>query len=85
VLVDGAPVLYVPPRVRKLITFPAAADREALVAAAEALEQVAARRRGRYLRIDEIDGHAAASSPLAEPLRAAGFRAAYRGLELESR
>jgi len=85
VLVDGEPVLYVPPRARKLITFPAATDREVMVAAASALDQVAARRRGRYLRIDEIDGTSAGTSPFAETLRAAGFRASYRGLELESR
>jgi len=85
VLVDGEPVFFLPPRVRKLVSFPAADDREVAIAAASALEVVAARRRGRYLRIDEIDGEAAASSQLAEPLRTAGFRAAYRGLELESR
>ncbi len=85
VLVDGEPALYVPPRARKLVTFPAADDREVAVAAFAALERVAARRRGRYLRIDEIDGESASTSRFAEPLRAAGFRTAYRGMELESR
>ena len=83
VLVDGEPVLYVPPRSRKLATFPAADDRDTLIAAAAALDSIAARKRGKALRIEEIDGDSASSSPHAEPLQAAGFRSGYRGLDLE--
>ena len=83
VLVNGEPVLYVPPGSRKLATFPAADDRDTLIAAAAALDSIAARKRGKALRIEEIDGDSASGSPHAEPLQAAGFRSGYRGLDLE--
>ena len=83
VLVDGEAVLYLPPRGRKLVTFPAADDRATMLAAAAALDRVARKAHSHYLRIDEIDGESARSSSFAEALSAVGFRPGYRGLELE--
>lgn len=84
VLVDGVATLYVPPRGKNLITFPAADDPEILAAAGGALVAIAARRRGKSLRIETVDGEPAGSSRHADPLRQIGFRAGYRGLELEA-
>lgn len=85
VLVDGEAVLYLPPRAKNMITFPAADDRDTLMAAASVLEQVARKKRGRTLRIETIDGDAIAHSKLSEVMVEASFREIYRGLELELR
>ena len=50
-----------------------------------ALREVASRRRGKALRIEQIDGKNARSSELAPQLLALQFTAGYRGLELEAR
>jgi len=70
---------------RRLLSFPAAADRQKVTRAAAELRKIAAGRRGRYLRIESIDGRAAHQSPLAEAMRQAEFSEDYKGLVLEAR
>jgi ATP-dependent Lhr-like helicase len=84
VLVGGEIVLYLDRGARRMVTFPAAAERlDILSLAARALATVASARRGKMLRIETIDGEPARRSPHAEALRAAGFFADPRGLVLE--
>jgi ATP-dependent Lhr-like helicase len=85
VLVDGVATLYVDRGGRRLLTFPAADDPDVEIAAARALTRVAARHRGKILRIEKIDGEPARTSPHAERLRAADFTSDPRGLLLEGR
>jgi ATP-dependent Lhr-like helicase len=85
VLARGEPVFYLGSGGKHLITFPAARERELLTAAVMALREVASRRRGKALRIEQIDGKNARSSELAAELLALQFTAGYRGLELEAR
>ncbi|HUH03029.1 MAG TPA: DEAD/DEAH box helicase [Kofleriaceae bacterium] len=84
ILVGGAPVLYLDPSASRLYTFPAAADRGTLLAAAGALTEIARARRGKWLRIDSIDGEPARTSRYAEALRAVDFFADPKGLVLEA-
>jgi ATP-dependent Lhr-like helicase len=83
VLVSGEIVLYLDKGARRLVTFPAAAQRERLIQAARALTAVASARRGKMLRIETIDGAPARRSPHAEALHAAEYFADPRGLVLE--
>jgi ATP-dependent Lhr-like helicase len=83
VLVNGEIVLYLDKGARRLVTFPAAAQRERLIQAARALTAVASTRRGKMLRIETIDGAPARRSPHAEALHAAEYFADPRGLVLE--
>ncbi|MCA9672528.1 MAG: DEAD/DEAH box helicase, partial [Myxococcales bacterium] len=85
VLVDGTPVLYLDRGGRRALTFPAADDTDTLVAAASALRQVAARSKGRYLRVETIDGEPARSSSFGRAFERADFSADYKGLVLEAR
>jgi ATP-dependent Lhr-like helicase len=85
VLVAGEPVLYLAKSGTKMLTLPGAANSEYLTLAARALEAVAARRRGKYLRVERIDGDDARHSRYAQALTAINFTATYRGLELEVR
>ncbi|MEM9488891.1 MAG: DEAD/DEAH box helicase, partial [Myxococcota bacterium] len=85
VLVAGEAVLFIDKGGRRLLTFPAAAARERLVEAARALEPLARRRRGKYLRLDTIDGEAARTSRHTQALLEAGFFADHRGLVLEAK
>jgi ATP-dependent Lhr-like helicase len=84
ILVGGAPVLYLDPSASRLHTFPAAADRDTLLAAAGALMEIARARRGKWLRIHSIDGEPARTSRYAEALRAVDFFADPKGLVLEA-
>ncbi len=84
VMVGGAATLYLDKGGKRLITFPAADDPERLTAAARGLAKVAARRRGRMLRVETVDGEPARGSPHAEALREADFRSDVRGLTLEA-
>ncbi len=84
VLVDGEPVLHLDRRGRRLRTFAGKDDGELIALAARALEVVAARRRGKLLRIEEIDGEAARTSKHATLFRREGFTADHRGLILEA-
>jgi ATP-dependent Lhr-like helicase len=76
----GEPVLWLDKGGRRAVTFPAASDPDAIAAASRAL---AARRNGRFLRIETIDGTPANTSPLSPSLRAAGFYPDLRGLVSE--
>jgi hypothetical protein len=83
--VDGEPVLYLGAGGKHMTTFPAAHDPAALAAAVGALQDVARRRRGKFLRVEQIDGRPAHASALAPQLLALRFTSSYRGLELEAR
>jgi len=84
VLVDGEPVLYLDRRGRRLRTFADQAEPDVISTAARALDIVAKRRRGKLLRIEEIDGTPARTSKHAAALRQQGFTADHRGLILEA-
>ncbi|MCB9718290.1 MAG: DEAD/DEAH box helicase [Myxococcales bacterium] len=84
VLVGGEAVLYLDKGGRRLLSFVAADDPDKLRAAAGALASVAARHRGRMLRVETVDGEPARGSRLAEALREADFRSDLRGLTLEA-
>jgi ATP-dependent Lhr-like helicase len=83
VLVEGTAALYLERGGRGLITLPAAADsevRDRAVAALPGLLNPSGPLR--ELRIERVDRGPVAESPLAEPLRDAGFRPSYRGYVL---
>ena len=93
VLVDGELALYLDRGARRAMTFlppdlrasdPGDECRQRLVAAAGALPGLAARRRGRYLRIERIDGEPAQRSPWRELFVQAGAREDYKGLAYEA-
>jgi ATP-dependent Lhr-like helicase len=80
VIVDGEAALYLERGGRSLLRLPAAADDEVATRAVAALAQLVAPGGAmRELRLERVDRAPVAESPLAEPLRAAGFRAGYRG------
>jgi ATP-dependent Lhr-like helicase len=86
VIVGGELVLYLDRAGRGLLSFRGsepARESEALARAAGALRQLFRQRRRRSLRIERIDGEAAARSALAGIFLEAGFRADYKGLVLE--
>jgi ATP-dependent Lhr-like helicase len=85
VLVAGEPVLYLAKSGTKMLTLPGAASSEYLAVAARALESIAARRRGKYRRVERIDGGEARQSQFAHALTSINFTATYRGLEREVR
>jgi ATP-dependent Lhr-like helicase len=79
VLVGGEAVAYLERGGRSLVSFAGALHHPHW---AESLVELVKNGRLRKLEIAKIDGEAAAASPLAEHLRAAGFVDAYRGLTL---
>ncbi len=86
VQVDGEAVLYVERSGQRLWTFPVADPAEEEPALARAVRALAGLFRDRTrtsLRIEEVDGAPAVDSPLAEVFVRAGFRAGYKGLELD--
>ena len=86
VLVEGEPVLFAERAARHVQTFPAGeVQQEAtrMARAAGALARSGPGSRLRRLRIERIDGRAAADSPFAEAFLQAGFRRGYKGLELD--
>jgi ATP-dependent Lhr-like helicase len=85
VLVGGEPVLFLERAGRRALTFGAARDEAKLAVAAKALGQVAARRRGKFIRLETIDGGPARSSSCADALRRSGFTEDPKGLVLEVR
>jgi hypothetical protein len=94
VIVNGEPLLYLDRSGRRAVTFsptptsapsPGSDDGLLLVHAAAALRRLAAQRRGKYLRIETIDGEPARSSPKAPLFTQAGFTEDYKGLVLEVR
>ena len=84
VFVGGEAVLYLDKGGKRLRTFVAADDPVCLSTAMGALAKVAARRRGRTLRIETVDGEPARTSRFADALRDADFRSDVRGLTLEA-
>ncbi len=79
ILVDGELAVWAEPRARRLAT--GALPPEAIeLALAVGLPRLAAKARRRELLVEAIDGAAAAESPLARVLIAAGGRVDYRGL-----
>jgi len=85
VLVSGEAALYLDRGGKRLVTFPAAEDPVVMVQAARALTSVAARKRGKQLRIETIDGDPARTSVHAPRLYEADFASDVRGLTLEVR
>ena len=83
VLVGGDAVLYLDRGGRRVSTFRAARDRDRLALAVRALDRVAARKRGKTLRIETIDGRPAGASNCAETFLSAGFYTDPRGLVRE--
>jgi ATP-dependent helicase Lhr and Lhr-like helicase len=84
VLVGGQAVLYLDKGGKRLVTFPAADEPERMAAAARALAGIAARHRGRMLRVETIDGEPARGSRYEGALRGADFHSDVRGLTLEA-
>jgi ATP-dependent Lhr-like helicase len=97
-LVDGALVLYLDRGARRALTFgleqlsptaarTAAGDERVEHArrAIDALKPLAATRRGRYLRIETLDGVPARQSPLAPLFEQRGFNHDLKGLVFEAR
>jgi len=80
VLAAGKLAVFVDGGGRRLLTF----DRSDLTGACRALALVAAQRRKRYLRIDEVDGASARTSPHVQALLDAGFHPEGRALVLEA-
>jgi hypothetical protein len=79
ILVDGELAVWAEPRAKRLAT--GALPPEAIeLALTVGLPRIAAKARRRELLVEAIDGVAAAESPLARTLLAAGARADYRGL-----
>jgi len=72
VLVEGAPVFFVERGGKKLRLL--TADDDAIAAALGELRRIAAARRHRQLRIEEVDGVPALHSPHAAALERGGFR-----------
>lgn len=88
VLVNGELLMFLDKNARRAVTFEpqsTADGSELLVHAAAALRRLAVQRRGKYLRLEMIDGEPARSSPKAETFALAGFIEDYKGLVLEVR
>lgn len=83
VLVDGRPALYLDRGSGRMTTFEAAQETAVLEPALAALVPGLTRLGRRRLVVGEIDGEPARRSVLFERLVEAGFRAGYRGLELD--
>jgi ATP-dependent Lhr-like helicase len=80
VLVDGACVLHVDPRGKRLIGFAGAPDDVLEIALRDGLARVAAAARRRTLTLETIDGRPALESRLSRHLERLGARRDYRGL-----
>jgi len=83
VLVDGRPALYLDRGSGRMTTFEAVEEPTVLEPALAALVPGLTRLGRRRLVVGEIDGEPARQSSLFERLVEAGFRAGYRGLELD--
>ena len=82
VLVDGRAVLYLERGGRGLLRLPAAGEPQVLRAVTALSSLVAPAGPMRELRLERVDRGPVADSPLAGPLRDAGFRPSYRGYVL---
>ena len=83
VLVRGAAVLYLDGAGRRLWSFRDAGPEDVQLAA-QCLRTLAARKRGKMLRIEQLDGEVARRSAHAAALCAAGFSADHKGLVLDA-
>jgi len=82
---QGQAVLYLGPRGRQLLTFPAALHDPAVATAAfEALQRLPKQTRRGTLIIEKIDGVPVADSPHLQGLLGAGFVNDYRGVAAEA-
>ena len=82
VLVDGDVALFVAPRGRQLVTFPALHDEGVVAAAFSALRGLASDLKSRILTVEQIDGAPARGGPWEAALVRAGFAPDYRGMML---
>lgn len=88
VLVNGELLMLLDKNAKRVVTFDPQSstdDSELLVHAAAALRRLAVQRRGKYLRLEMIDGEPARSSSKAGTFTLAGFIEDYKGLVLEVR
>jgi hypothetical protein len=88
VLVDGRLCLFVDGGGARVLSFcdeTTAAGASQLDRALRSLVKAVRRMGLKRLQIEEIDGEKARSSPLADAFCRAGFRAGYRGIELDRR
>jgi ATP-dependent Lhr-like helicase len=86
-LVDGRPIIFIDRGAKRAIVFcdpEAEQTAEDLRRVAPLLRLVAKQQRGRYLRLERIDGKAANQSPLMPIFREIGFEQDYKGLVLEA-
>ncbi|MDX1675122.1 MAG: hypothetical protein R3314_10045, partial [Longimicrobiales bacterium] len=84
VLVDGAPVLYLDRKGRRLRSF-AGADEDAVRRALPALRALASTHPRRALSLEEVDGEPAFKSALLGAMEEAGFVADYRYVRVPAR
>lgn len=86
VTVDGEPMLYLDRGAKKAVTFASEKDEHSkLLHAAAGLRRLAQTRRGKYIRLEKLDGASARSSELSGIFAQAGFHEDYKGLVLEVR
>ncbi|MCH7789642.1 MAG: DEAD/DEAH box helicase, partial [Acidobacteria bacterium] len=78
---NGLPVLFVEKGGRSLITF---ANTDVGPDDVALLKTIVGRHGGRKMEIVNVDGEPVTGSPVADVLRAAGFRDAYRGLRFDA-
>jgi len=90
VSVAGEPVLWAGRGARSIWTFPRAAEAaegaagtDVLLSAARALTEALLPRSRKTLQLETVDDEPAASTPAGEAFARAGWRRAYRGLELD--
>ena len=86
VLYAGEPILWAGSGAKTIFSFPLrepSRTGDALVVAGRALAHALLPRSRKTLQIDTIDGEPAAASPVGDALARAGWRRAYRGLELD--
>ncbi len=82
VLVGGHPVLFLEKAGRKMTLFPKAEEPAFFRAAIDGLRRLARQRKGKLLRIEEINGQPCLSSPLYQAFLGQGLREDYKGLVL---
>lgn len=83
ILVDGAPILWIAPKRKRVLSFPGASDAEAARAAVRTLVDLPSPKRPRT--IERIDGVEAPRHELCEVFCAHGYVEDYRGLYFEGR
>lgn len=82
VLVDGHPIFFLEKGGKKLTTFPRSEEVSVLSAALGGLSEIARQKRGRTLKLQQIDGEPARNFKFVAELVKYGFRDDYQGLIL---